>query len=163
MKKIIAAMALATVAAVVLVAIAVAGQSGPLAGGSTANSLTWVDGNPRCPGDATGGGFKVEPVANGMYDINGKLTTDPTKGVIVISNFNGKTLDWAFTAYGRATYEIAYVIVKGGSEANLYAYSDALDNSDAGLHTPLNPNGNTFGGTKVYGFSHVDFCFDPKA
>ncbi len=148
--------------AAVVTAIAIAGETGPIAAGSTANALTFVSGNPTCPSDATGGGFKVEPVANGMYDIDGNLTTDASKGVIVISNFDGKKLDWAFTAYGRATYEIAYVIVKGGPNANLYAYWDLLDNSDVGLHTPLNPNGNTQGGTKVYGFSHVDFCFDPK-
>ena len=62
-------------------------------------------------------------------------------------------------------YDVAYVIVKGGPNANLYKYdydTTHTDDSDTGLHPPLNPNGNTMGGTKVYGFSHVDFCFDPK-
>ena len=101
MRKIIAAMALATVAAVVVAAIAVASGEGPTSAHN--DGLVRVDGNPTVPGQL-GESFKVEPVGNGTFGPGGLVT---------ISNFNGKTLDWALTALGRASYEIRTVIVKG--------------------------------------------------
>ncbi len=151
MRKLLAAVGVLALAGVVVVALAIAGDTGPIS--AKADSVTFVEGNPTCPA-GTVGSFKVEPVANGTYN-----------GLVTIKNFNGKTLDWELTAFALDKYDMAYVIVKGGPNANLYKYdyqSGGFDDWDTGLHPPLNPNGNTQGGTKVYGFSHVDFCFDPK-
>jgi hypothetical protein len=148
MRKLLAALAVAALTGIGVVAVAIAGDTGPSS--ANAESVTYVAGNPTCPA-GTVGSFKVEPVANGTYN-----------DLVTISNFDGKTLDWALTPDALHLYDVAYVIVKGGPNANLYTYdfaSGGLDDSDSGLHPPVNPNGK---GPKYYGFSHVDFCFDPK-
>ena len=46
------------------------------------------------------------------------------------------------------------VIVKGGSNANVYVYPRG-DYSDGGLQTPVNPKSG-----KPYGLGYVTFCYD---
>ena len=46
------------------------------------------------------------------------------------------------------------VVVKGGSNANLFDYRPAGNAADTALHAPVNPNNGTF-----YGLSHISFCF----
>ena len=53
--------------------------------------------------------------------------------------------------------------MKGGPNAMVYHYDASgggLDDSDTGITTPINTNGEVE--PRPYGISHVDFCFDPK-
>lgn len=54
-----------------------------------------------------------------------------------------------------ATVPMSYVAIKGGPNANVYAYNPAVL-SDTGLHAPINPENN-----QPYGVSHVVWCFRP--
>lgn len=99
---------------------------------------TKIDGNPVC-----GAGFlsvKFDPPNSGTKYIGGKAITMTTDGTYV---------DWT------SEIPIDYVLVKGGSAANMYAYSLA-STGDTGLHSPENPSG------RPAGVSHVTFCFVPR-
>ena len=105
-------------------------------------------GNAFCPAD-TIKGPKIDPGAN--Y----------SDQYITISGFDGTTFDWAFTALGNQTYDMAVVIVKGGPNSAVYTYdftaNPAFDDGDENLSPPTNPaNG------KDYGVSHIQVCYDPK-
>ena len=105
-------------------------------------------GNAFCPAD-TIVGPKIDPGAN--Y----------SDQYITISGYDGKTFDWAFTALGNQTYDMAVVIVKGGPNSAVYTYdftaNPAFDDSDSNLSAPTNPaNGTDFG------ISHIQVCYDPK-
>lgn len=105
-------------------------------------------GNYFCPSN-TIVGPKIDPGAN--Y----------SDAYINVTGYDGKTFDWAFTALGNQTYDMAVVIVKGGPISAVYTYdytaSPAFDDSDENLAAPTNPaNG------KDYGISHIQFCYDPK-
>jgi uncharacterized repeat protein (TIGR01451 family) len=54
---------------------------------------------------------------------------------------------------------VAAVIVKGGSNANLFDYRPGGNLADTNLHSPVNPNNGQF-----YGLSHFSFCWtvEPK-
>jgi len=70
-------------------------------------------------------------------------------GSVTLTLGSGNTFSWT------STFGIDAVIVKGGPNANLYAYdppSEAV--SDSGLHAPDNPSGG------FAGLSHVEFCYD---
>ena len=59
---------------------------------------------------------------------------------------------------------MAAVVMKGGPNAMVYFYDASgagLDDSDSGITTPINTNGEE--DDRPYGISHVDFCLDPKA
>ncbi|MCI0398418.1 MAG: hypothetical protein L0332_06115 [Chloroflexi bacterium] len=59
-------------------------------------------------------------------------------------------MDWS------STFGIDAVIVKGGSNANLYIYDPPAESfGDSGLHSPINPNNGD-----PFGLSHVEFCYD---
>ena len=76
---------------------------------------------------------------------------------------DGGTLSWALLPDAADTYDVAAVVMKGGPNAMVYHYdagSGGLDDSDTGITTPINTNGNV--DPRPYGISHVDFCFDPK-
>ena len=49
---------------------------------------------------------------------------------------------------------VVAVVVKGGSNANLFDYRPGGTFADTDLHAPLNPNNGSF-----YGLSHISFCF----
>ena len=56
----------------------------------------------------------------------------------------GGTLSWAADRYQFDPYDVAAVVMKGGSGAMVYYYDASgkgLDDSDAGLTTPINTNG----------------------
>ncbi len=110
-----------------------------------------MPGNPRCPG-GTYASIKVDPGANGIFKDAAGVE------VVQITSYDGKTFNWALVGEGLDKYDIASVIVKGGPNANMYIYENIDDDSDTGLHAPVNPNND-----KYYGISHIQFCFDPKA
>jgi uncharacterized repeat protein (TIGR01451 family) len=49
---------------------------------------------------------------------------------------------------------LAAVVVKGGSNANLFDYRPDGETADTDLHAPLNPENGQF-----YGLSHISFCW----
>ena len=95
----------------------------------------FVAGNPHC--DDTAGLTTVtefNPVASGTQD------------GVTLTKFSNETFNWT------STTSIDVVIVKGGSNSNVYIYaSDTF--GDDGLHAPMN-------GDKPFGLSHVEFCTD---
>jgi hypothetical protein len=104
-------------------------------------------GNAFCPA-TTIKGPKIDPGAN--Y----------SDQYVTITNYNGHSFSWAFTALGNKTYDMAVVIVKGGPNSAVYTYDFAtggLDDSDNGLTAPTNSKTG-----KDYGISHIQFCYDPK-
>lgn len=105
-----------------------------------------VAGNPNCPGQGFGIGFKPqpEPPPAGTYTIPG---TSHTLTITYASTSAGQTFDWT------STLGMDAVIVKGGPNANLYIYNPpAASLGDTGLHAPVNPNG------QYAGVSHIEFC-----
>ena len=119
-----------------------AAVTGLLALGTAATATTVVPtvvaGNPTCA-DARKLDFDPAP---GEYTL-GNLVVTITK--------DAGGLNWT------SSLDVSAVIMKGGPNANVYAYPGGSDLSDAGLVTPVNPNGNAEG-TKNYGISHVTFC-----
>jgi hypothetical protein len=138
MKKLKLAMAGAAIAVLGTASLASAGVD------NDPESVTYVYGNPKC---ASGFAYqlKLDPPSNGTF------------GAIVISNYDGKTFDWAIHPDFLNVYDANTVIVKGGPNALVYMYADPADDMDSGLHAPVNPNNG-----KYYGISHIQFCFDPK-
>jgi hypothetical protein len=111
---------------------------------SKAASVTpvYVPGNPTCTELGYTYGVRwnyPEDSRGGTYPLGTGTVTWSTDGTYV---------DWS------STFGVDAVIVKGGPNANLYAYSPESfgDNS---LASPINPNTR-----EPYGLSHVDFCFD---
>jgi hypothetical protein len=101
---------------------------------------TLVPGNPSCPEGFTS--LKIEPVEDGTYS-NGDFE-------VTIDIEDDGTLSFD------ANQGVDQVIVKGGPNANVYAYDPEVT-SDVGLITPTNPNNG-----QPYGYSHVDFCYDDE-
>jgi hypothetical protein len=94
--------------------------------------------------------LKIEVPANGVYALS-------NGGEVIISNFDGTTFDWAIAPGSLHTIDANVVLVKGGPATMAYFYG-TFEDDDVRLSAPLNPmNG------KVYGISHIQFCFDPKA
>lgn len=100
----------------------------------------YYDGNPTCADlGLIGYSEKFDPPNSGTHSLG---TSDS-----VTMTTDGTYVDWS------ATIGIDAVIVKGGSNANVYFYNEST--GDTQLASPINPN------TGVpYGLSHVDFCYD---
>ena len=139
-------------------AVALAGVSalGATAASATA-AFTFEEGNPSCadvaPAGVTWTEHKLDFDPEGPYAPNGFKVTI-TKGA--------DGLGWT------SELDVDAVIMKGGDNANVYFYADDdadgdTDTDDAGLRTPVNPNGNPDNGTKYFGISHVTFCSGPPA
>jgi hypothetical protein len=116
------------------------------AGAAHAQTPVVVDGNPTCAdlqGGETWRELKVEPVRDGS-STDGRLTVT----VDVTGDRDRLDLDWSAPA------GVDAVIVKGGSNANVYVFSpqDATAGKDA--TAPTNPNTG-----QPYGLSHVTFCY----
>lgn len=144
MRRIILVLSVASAALVVAgVSMATHDYSG------TAEDVAVLSGNVKdCP-EGTIVGPKIDPGAN--Y----------SDAFLTVSGYDGQTFDWAFTALGNQTYDMAVVIVKGGPNSAVYTYDytagTSFDDSDSNLSAPTNPNNG-----KDYGISHIQFCFDPK-
>ena len=127
----------------------------------TANSHELKAGNPDlCPATAGGVSFRVDASAlteGGEYPLGNPLVK------ITGLDKDGGTLSWSLLPAAADTYDVAAVVMKGGPDAMIYYYDSGnggLDDSDTGITTPINTNGEV--GPRPYGISHVDFCFDPK-
>jgi len=81
------------------------------------------------------------PAASGTFD-DGALT-----GTYTLAD--GKTFDWA-----SSTIPVSFVVVKGGTDANVYRYGSAM--SDSALVSPLN------GGGQMPAISHVLVCYSEQ-
>ncbi len=103
----------------------------------------FVGGNPSCTDRGYDVGFKPqpEPPPSGTYTFPG------TSETVTITS-NGTNFDWT------STLGIDAVIVKGGSNANVYAYDPEATTDDA-LHSPINPNND-----QPFAISHIEFCYD---
>ena len=100
------------------------------------------EGNPSCSALGYAHGLKFDPPTAGSKSAGG-VSIDLSLG----SGTFGKLVGWSSSA------PVDAVIVKGGPNANVYAYSGGAT-GDSGLHTPFN------GPSKYYGLSHVSFCWD---
>ena len=113
----------------------------PARAGAATVTPVFIDGNPKCVDlDPAFKSVKEDSPSNG--------TTALTDGYlhVELTVSQGKLVGW------QADHPVDAVIVKGGPNANVYAYDDAT--SDSGLHPPLNQNGKDW-----YGLSHVDVCY----
>ncbi|MBC7307348.1 MAG: hypothetical protein H5T80_10565, partial [Dietzia sp.] len=109
---------------------------------AAAVSPSFVAGNPSCADLGLGSlEVKFDPPTSGTMDL-GPLDT------VTMTTADGIYLDWS------ATLGIDAVIVKGGPNANVYAYSPEAT-ADTGLSSPINPSNGT-----PYAISHVSFCYD---
>lgn len=129
--------------------------------GVTADRHVYVPGNPGCPeGTADGTSFKIEAgdiVVGSEYPSDTKL--------VRVTSYDGTVFGWTFTAPGTDGFDVAAVIVKGGSGNNdantggaiIYFYNDTSDDGDSGLAPPINDSTG-----QPFGISHVQFCLDPK-
>jgi hypothetical protein len=111
--------------------------------GTASVDPTYVDGNPTCADLGLGSvSYKVDPPNSGEY------TIDDGVNKVTIATADGITFDWT------STLGIDAVIVKGGANANVYAY-DAESFGDTILVSPVNERNGT-----PFALSHIDFCFD---
>jgi plastocyanin/uncharacterized cupin superfamily protein len=99
-----------------------------------------VAGNPECEDLGYPSEAKIESPATGTYAFSGFSIS------ITVSNPMGPT--FAFSS----TRAFLAVIVKGGSNANVFTYPVPGDTADTALHSPLN-------GATYYGLSHISFCY----
>jgi flagellar basal body rod protein FlgG len=135
--------ALVALALILLGAFAIA-QPAPAAASHV--TPTVISGNPSCTDLGYDFGYKPqpEPPPSGTYSFPG----DPINTVTI--NSDGTYFDWS------STLGIDAVIVKGGSNANVYAYDPPAESfGDTGLHSPINPNNGS-----PYAISHIEFCYD---
>jgi hypothetical protein len=124
-----------------------------VAGPVAATHVTPVlkDGNPVCsgPGGPAGEslgfaneGVKIDPPAEGTFDVG--------DGTVTISDIDTSVNPATFTWTSEDVVVLA-VIVKGGSNANVYFYNPPATTTDDGLHAPN-------------GFSHIEICWEnPEA
>ena len=103
----------------------------------------FVSGNPECTG--TTYRVKFDPPQSGTHNLPGGGTITMT----LSSSPCGQVLNWV-ASEGVEVYQI---VVKGGPNANLYNYPEAIP-YDNNLHSPLGPN------RRYYGISHIDFCYE---
>ena len=130
------ALALVLALALAPTASAEGGDPGPPSGSGV--QPIWVDGNPDCGSLGYDFGYKIEPPTSGTYD------------GFTITTADGVYFDWL------SELGVDAVIVKGGSNANVYVYDPPQEAfSDTGLHAPINPQNQ-----RPYGLSHIEFCYD---
>jgi len=121
-------------------------------------------GNPNCCDLEYGDfGFKIDgnPIGSGLQfyfidatqnGISTKLTCginpQPDNANYITITSDGYYFSWS------STLGIDAIIVKGGSESNIYVYVPE-SKGDTQLHAPINPKN-----SMPYGISHIEFCFD---
>lgn len=103
----------------------------------------FVAGNPDCSDLGYDFGFKPqpEPPPSGSYAFPDGINT-------LTIDSDGSLFDWS------STLSLDAVIVKGGPNANVYAY-DPEETADTDLHSPINPNND-----QPYAISHIEVCYD---
>lgn len=128
--------------------VALAGHYPGAAPNADSHMLMAFQGGSSCAGEEHV--LKIERLRNGTYELS-------NGGEIVISGYDGKSFDWAIEDDSLDLVDAATVIVKGGPDLIAYFYDDGDDDEDTNLTAPMNPNSG-----KLYGISHIEFCFDPK-
>lgn len=108
------------------------------------NAQKVVAGNPNCMDLGYTNGFKVDPPRAGTFNL-------PHGGQVMVSIDANEGI--TFQTTGNIIHA---VIVKGGPNANVYRYNQAVT-IDGPLTTPVNPDSNS---NKNYGLSHFDFCYE---
>jgi hypothetical protein len=114
----------------------------PAVAGAATVDPVWYDDNPTCADLGYAHEIKFDPPQTGSKTADG-VTVDLTVGA-------GQAVSWTSSS------PIDAVMVKGGSEGNVYKYPGE-SSTDSGLHTPVNQNNGTF-----FGLSHVNFCWDDE-
>ena len=157
-------LALGLVAALVA-ALAVAGAASAdhtASYNGAADRHEFVDGNPPlCPAVEGGKSFRID--ASDLTE-GGEYPSDDPIIRITSVDVEGGTLSWQLLATQLHRYDVAAIVMKGGSGAMVYYYdasASGLDDSDSGLTTPINTNGEA--DPRPFGISHIDVCLDPKA
>ena len=110
--------------------------------------LMAFEGGSSCSGEEHV--LKIDGPGNGTYELS-------NGGEVVISGYDGRTFDWSIESNSLDVIDAATVIVKGGPNLIAYLYEDGDEDEDTDLTAPMNPNSG-----KLYGISHIEFCFDPK-
>lgn len=112
----------------------------PSAAGIVPTQELFPGGDPVCSG-----GIRLNAPTSGTYDLGmyGRVT------IVVTETDCGPVFSWSATP----GIVMGKIYVKGGTDQNIYEYSDPVPTSDSYLHSPLNSSG------KYAGLSHVDFCF----
>jgi hypothetical protein len=117
----------------------------PAAAASAASvEPSYHEGNPTCMDLGYAHELKFDPPSAGSKSGDGV-----TVALSLGADGFGTLVDWTSSA------PIDAVLVKGGPNANAYAYPGG-SSGDTGLHSPFN------GPDKYYGLSHVDFCWDDQ-
>ena len=114
-----------------------------------ANGREFVDGNPECGGNPYFS-FKVDAARQWRR-------TGSERRESQITNLTQNSFDWAMQGDALHLYDMAAVIVKAGSGANVYYYSDVTDDWDTGLESPSED-----GRDQQSAISHLVFCFNQK-
>ncbi len=70
---------------------------------------------------------------------------------ITITNNDGTFFDWS-----SSPFDLGAVVVKGGTDANVFTYDPAV-NYDTGLYSPINAKNG-----KMFGVSHATFCWNKQ-
>ena len=101
-----------------------------------------VDGNPTCEGQGFSFGFKPqpEPPPTGVYTFPDGVNTFTI------------TSDGTYFSF-TSTLAVDAIIVKGGSNANVYLYPTEVT-ADSGLNAPENASGG------FAAISHIEVCYD---
>jgi uncharacterized repeat protein (TIGR01451 family) len=113
---------------------------------------------PLCPSIEGGISFRVD---GGQLSAGGQYPAGDPVVEITGVDVDGGTLSWKLLDIH--DYDVAAVVMKGGPNAMVYRYDaghGGLDDSDTGITTPIDTNGEA--PDRPYEISHVDFCFDPK-
>src|SRR5687768_13995908 len=116
----------------------------PAAASAASVAPSLQEGNPSCMDLGYNHELKFDPPSAGSKSGDG-VTVDMSVGADAF----GSLVDWTASA------PIDAVIVKGGPNANVYAYPGE-STGDTGLHSPLN------GPASYYGLSHVELCWDDQ-
>ncbi|MCZ7544384.1 MAG: hypothetical protein M5R40_13020 [Anaerolineae bacterium] len=112
-------------------------------------------GNPSCTDLGYDFGFKPQ-----VYNVNKGQWEDFDGGASTFTFPDGVNTVWIGSdgthVQWTSSLGIDAVIVKGGPNANVYVYDPPAESfGDFMLHSPVNPRNG-----KIYGLSHVDFCYD---
>ncbi len=109
--------------------------------GNSPSTTYASDGGTVYPGNPMCSDFGLFEIA--YFEPNYNTTIGP----VTVSSADGVYFDWS------STVGIDAVIVKGGTDGNVYFYDEGL--GDSGLHSPINPNNNM-----PFEISHISFCVD---
>jgi hypothetical protein len=124
-----------------------------------------VEGNPSCAtlnadpffdNINSDFGFKIEGDYNRTVSMDGTAAGTTLTGgapadssnTVTVSSEDGVYFDWS------STLGMDAVIVKGGTDGNVYVYVPEVY-GDTGLHSPINDNNG-----QPFAISHIEFCYD---